>query len=121
MHRWLVVLLLIVLPVQFAFASVVGCYQLRSTNPALHAAQSTKLQKVVAAVDSQSTADEKTTLAIDLDHCECSACHMAGAQPGAAAGPAFVLQRHRPPAFIPAGQALDVARAIDRPNWSRAA
>ena len=124
MRRWLIVLLLIVLPMQFAVASVLDCYQLTSTETLRHTAQLVEPLGLIDVSEAASALDDSshTALAsIDFDHCECSACHMPGAQAGASIDADFSVQRDRPAGLVPDRHVLDVARAIDRPNWSRAA
>lgn len=123
MRRWLLILILIVLPVQFALASVVHCYRFASTSTLQHMARPATAEKHLEIASSLVTAsDQAGTPSIDLTvHCECGDCHLTGVQPAGVAETGGVLQRERPAAEPPDGLALELIPAIDRPRWHRAA
>jgi len=117
MRRWLLVLLLFVLPLQMAFASTT------------HRDQDTSNTAVQNVLQAQGLAAEATAQAADaspldtaFSHCECGVCHPTGGQPAADLGVRMpALQKQgliAPPAR---GLLPDVAGRIDRPNWTRAA
>lgn len=123
MRRWLLLFLLFVLPVQFAWAGVAHCYRFASTGAPQHVTQTAAADKVAEVANGLDIASEQAgTPSIDLAaHCECGNCHGTGVQSHVVAELAATPHHERPAAEPPDGIALELLPAIDRPRWNRAA
>jgi hypothetical protein len=127
MRRWLLVLLLFVLPLQFAWAGAAGYCQHEQEAKTWHLGhhshehadgQGATAKASQAVPDSDSDGDAAAPLG--LDHGDCSVCHLGCAKPFANAMPdcTLDLRQHFASPAPPRPAALGADR-IDRPNWFR--
>jgi hypothetical protein len=120
MRRWLLVFLLFVLPLQFAWAGAAGYCQHEQEAKAWHLGhhshEHADPQDATAAPD----ADGDTAAPLGLDHGDCSVCHLGCAKPFASVMVDGTLDlRQHFASVTPAWHAALGADRIDRPNWAR--
>lgn len=116
MSRWLVILLLVLLPFQFAWSAAAGYCAHETDANVKHFGHHVHIHKAGKAVDSQ-----KHLGGLSAPDDDCSACHLsAPSLPTAVASLALPDPQLLPPLVTAAFPPSAVLDAPERPNWSLA-
>lgn len=125
MIRWLLIVLMVLLPAQFSWAAAAPYCAHESDPTSFHIGHHAHVHRGSSADAQQTPAapDEETSKgALGSDHSDCHCCHGVAGQLASPAAPQFELPaRH---VFIAVAIArLEGGRApsIERPKWARAA
>jgi len=126
MTRWLLIVLMVLLPAQFSWAAAAP-YCAHESNPvSFHVGHHTHVHEGTASAEAQYSASEPGTQKSERlpvsDHSDCHYCHGVAVQLAAPAALQFEPpERHVLLAVVTAR--LDDARPsrIERPKWARAA
>lgn len=128
MRRWIVIVLLFVLPAQFSWAAAASyCQHERDATPqhlGHHAHDHAKAAAGAApAADAApaGAADDGSGFQLPGTHADCAYCHLSLAKTLATTAPVPSLPAASPPARAGArGAASSLFERIERPNWQRA-
>jgi hypothetical protein len=125
MRRWLAVLLLVLLPVQFSWAAVAGFCAHSASAPAhgghhdhaVHGHADSAASQSAVGDETASTAGAPSTPGTDCGHCHGHVTALAGV-----AAPHVTLPlRHAPPTLGAAHVAEPTPTQPERPQWARLA
>lgn len=123
MRRWLTIILLFMLSLQFSWAAAAAYCQHERDPGASHFGHHGQVQNDETAKASEATSPDKKA-ASSADDADCALCHLSCAKPVACVAPSPSPQLSVGELLIPARTdepAWPLPDRIERPNWHRAA
>jgi len=122
MRRWLTIFLLVLLPMQFVWASAASYCQHEQNVKAAHVGHHEHQHDDASPAAEQAAADDTSSSSAGINHADCSYCHLSCAKSFACARPDYAVpMREAFASGVVQGHLSPLHERIERPNWQRAA